>query len=214
MIFIPLPAPFPQPASHGRNLPAAILTGILGLAWAILLIGYVINSFLSAGHLLDATFAAMGFNISSYLLAGRQYIGKFDDRKTTAHFNPGHVLQNPIFEIRVETKINQNMAIGRGRPLLGCRDCAKIESASFPLENIQIFAQDSNWARTTLNDPTISGLITRLMDESDGAGSREIYIQPGSIWLHSRPSVKFEGKNVKEFLELLLKLANIIEKAN
>lgn len=214
MLYIPLPAPFPPAGSHARNLPAAITTGILGLAWVAILIIFVINSFLSAGHVLDSAFSSLGFKGSNYLIIGRQYQGSKESRKITAQYLPGLTLQNPLFEIRVETNTNENMAIGREKPLLGCVDCRKVDTTSIQLENFQIYAQDITRAQETLKEPKIANLIIRLMDESDGAGFREVYIQPGSIWLHSRSSVKFEEKNIQNYLDLLLDLAEIIERSN
>jgi len=212
MIYIPLPAALPEAGSHDRNLPAAILTGILGLSWAIVLIMYLIHAFLAAGDALETEFTGMGLTGSNYLIFGRQYEGSIEGRQANAQFLPGRAMQNPLLDIHIEAKTDQRMAISTSKPMLDCDDCQKVEISAFKPGNIQVYAQDPTWAGNFLEDPVLAEMIKGLVDDADGSGLREVYLQPGRIWLHVRPSGQFSAEHLQSWMDQLLELAKAIEK--
>ena len=77
-LWLPLPGPFPAPLSRGRNLMAAVVTGVLGVGYVVGLAVYVISSVRQAGRALDPALTARGLASSSYLGAGRRYHGSCD----------------------------------------------------------------------------------------------------------------------------------------
>jgi len=213
MIYIPLPASLPEAGSHDRNLPAAILTGILGMSWIMVLIMYVIHAFLSAGEALEIEFRRMGLRGSNYLILGRQYSGSIEGRQTNAQFLPSRAMQNPLLDIYIEAKTDQHMAIGGKKPLLDCGDCQKVEISALKPGKIRVYAQDPTWAGTFMEKTVHADLIKKMMDDADGSGMREICVQPGRIWLHARPSGQFNAKLLQTWMDQLLELAKAVEKS-
>jgi hypothetical protein len=212
LVFIPLPAPLPGPASQARNLPAAILSGILGLVWVAALSIYVINSFLSGGRILDPTLKAKGFIASNFQVFGSQYQGKLEGRTVDIQFIPGRMMQNSLLNIHIQTNNTQLMAIGLKKPLLDCHDCEKVEPSPSNPGNLQVYAKDLKWAQNFLRESSNSALLNRLMDLSDGSGNREIYLQSGKIWLHVHPNSNFNHAVLEGWLQALLELVKATEK--
>jgi hypothetical protein len=122
-IFIPLPSPFPQPGSQARNLPAALLTGILGLLWVIGIIFYAINSFLSSRSEIESTMTAQGLKGRRYLLFGSMYTGEINGKRVEVQFMPNRAPYHSLLNIWIGTHIKKHMSIGMKRPLEGCSDC-------------------------------------------------------------------------------------------
>jgi len=75
LMWLPLPQPFPSPLSQGRNVVAAMTTGILGIGYTVALMAYVLSSIRQAGQAWDAVFTRRGLASQSYLGFGRQYHG-------------------------------------------------------------------------------------------------------------------------------------------
>jgi len=213
-VFIPLPAPLPGPASQARNMPAAILTGVLGLIWVSTLTIFVINSFRSSGRILDPILKTKGFKAGNFQIFGRQYHGNLEGRMMDIQFIPGRILYNNLLNIYIQTKNNQLMAIGNNKPQLDCVDCELVEPSLLDSGKYKVYAKDVKWAQKFLREPSNSALIERLMDLSDGWGTNEIYFQPGRIWFHTRPNLNVNHANLEPWLQALLELASVTENMN
>ena len=208
---VPLPHPLPSPGSHARNLPAAILTGILGFFWVVCLMTTVINSHLNRGRALDGIFTSRGLAASSYLLTGRQYNGQLNGRRVEIQYSPARTLQNSLLNMRINLDNDQRAAFGRSRPLLDCSDCPAVEHAFPGGSDLQVFCKDETWARQFLSSMGTADLINNLMDDSNGLGLREIYLQPGTIWLRARPTGRVTTTDIEGWLDDLLNLTGVVE---
>ncbi|MFH2038111.1 MAG: hypothetical protein ABIJ65_01615 [Chloroflexota bacterium] len=214
LILIPLPVPFPISGSNARNMMAAIVTGILGLVWLIALSVYLVKAILMAGSVFDTFFTTRGLSSSNYLGLGRQYQGRLEGRQVEAQFSPGRMLQNSLLNIRIETDIDQHMAIGESKPLLDCNDCEKVDFSPNPLDSIKVYAQDKAWAQSVLLNPSNVELIKSLMDDQEGLGKREFYLKNKQGWLHARPTSRLKAAHLQIWFLTMFDLLSSIEKTN
>ncbi len=214
LIFIPLPEPFPISGSNSRNLLVAIMTGILGLAWLIALIIYLIKNILRAGRVFETLFTSRGLSGSNFLGLGRQYQGRLDGRQVEVQFSPGRMLQNSLLNIRMESNIDQSLAIGVTQPLLDCNDCKELDISPDSLGSIKVYAEDREWAQSFLSDPSKVEQIKTLFDDKEGLGRREIYLKNKQGWLHARPTPRLNAAHLQKWLQAMFDLFNSIEKTN
>lgn len=213
-ILIPLPIPLPQPGSQERNLPAAILTGILGLMWVISITLYTINSLLSSGSEIESTMTAQGLKSRRYLLFGRMYTGEINGKRVEVQFMPNRAPYHSLLNIWIGTHINKQMSIGMKKPIEGCSDCKKVEIFPNPLGEFQAYAEDMSWAQYLLSDPKVCGMILTLLNVPDRLEMREIYIQNSQCWLHVRPTQPLKEHELQLWLHTLLDFSKTIEKMN
>lgn len=213
-ILIPLPSPFPQPGSQARNLPAALLTGILGLLWVIGITFYTINSFLSSRSEIESTMTAQGLKGRRYLLFGSMYTGEINGERVEVQFMPNRAPYHSLLNIWIGTHIKKHMSIGMKRPLEGCSDCKKVEIFPNPLGEFQAYAEDIAWAQNLLSDPEICGMILTLMNVPGRLEMREIYVQNGQCRLHVRPTQPLMEHELQLWLDTLLVFSKTIEKMN
>jgi hypothetical protein len=214
MTSLPLPQPFPTAGSHDRNLQAAILTGILGMAWVISLTIYSISRYLGGGRVLDVLFIPLGLTASNYLGLGRQYQGHMAGREVQIQFTPGRMLKSGLLNIRIQANQDQRMAIGLKRPLLDCRDCPQVDVTGLGLEPNRVYAANADWAQKFVAEPGKRTLIQRLMQDPEGLGMREVYLQPGWVWLHARPSSNSSLSHIENWFQTLMELASASGKAD
>gem|GEM_PF-2762415 len=73
LIFIPLLASFPISGSNARNSMAAIVTGILELAWLVALCIYLIKTTIMAGRVFETSFTSRGFLSSNFWDGGGNF---------------------------------------------------------------------------------------------------------------------------------------------
>lgn len=212
MIWLPLPQPFPSSMSKGRNLMAAVTTGILGTGYLIGLAAYLISSFRQAGRVLDPVFTPRGLTSQSYLGLGRQYQGLIQGRQVDVHFTPSQGLQPALLNIYVAADLDTRVAIGEQKPLLDCTDCQRVEVNELDLSHLQVFAEETTWARGLLTEPTNRTTLSHLLDSQEEHGFREVYIQPGRIWLRAHPSSRVTEDRIRNWFDDLLTLAEAIEK--
>ena len=214
LIFIPLPGFFPPAGSHDRNLPIAILTGILGFAWAICLAAYLAYGYFSAGRVLDPIFTSRGLKGSSYMILGRKYQGQLEDRLVTVEYTPPGTLQKGLLNIRVETNLDLRLAIGLKRPLLDCTDCPPVDVSSLGLTKIQVFTTDPEWASRFLSEPANQAWIDPLLVENGDLVMRELYFQPGQLWLHARLPANFPIDRIETWFQAVMDLAKASGRTN
>ena len=214
MMWVPLPRFFPLPLSQGRNLMAAITTGVLGIGYVTALTGYVISMFLQAGRVLDGVCASLGLTPQSYLIFGRRYHGSIRGRQVDTDFLPPRGFSPGIINIYVRADLGARIAIGQRKPLLDCRGCPRLSLDEPGLGDLQILAQEEMKARRLLADPMVRAALGRLMagQESPGLGGtfRELYVQPDTIWFRSHPRQVTEAR-FRQCLDDLLSLAEAAE---
>jgi len=205
-MWLPLPQPFPPALSSGRNLTSAIVTGILGAGYIMGLAVYVVASFLRAGRILDPVLASREMASKSYRGFGRQYHGVLEGREVAVYFLPAQGVSPALLNVYVEADLGTRVAIGRQRPLLDCRDGARLEVAGTELEELQVYAQEEESASHLLTDAVSSAAIARLLVAPQGYGFREIYLQPERVWLRMQPRAMTE-KQFQQCLADVLALA-------
>ena len=191
IIWLPLPQPFPPALSGGRNQVAAVVAGLLGLAYLVGLALYLIASFRQAGQALDSPFLARGLTAENYLGVGRTYRGPVEGRAVEANYLPAQGLRPALLNVYVAAELGTRAAAGQKRPLLDCRDCA-------PLRDIRA----DEGSRAALN---------HLMSGQKSLGIRELYWQPERIWLRAHPSYRVAAEQVEGWLDALLLLAKAAE---
>jgi hypothetical protein len=209
---LPLPRPFPPPQSNGRNLMAAVTTGILGVGYMIGLAVYVISLFLQAGRDLDAVFAPYGLTSRGYLVFGRQYHGEVESRQVDVDFVPAQGQRPALLNVYVSAAAGTRVAIGGQKPLLDCANCQRVTVDEPTLDYLHILAQDAAWVHALLADPANVAALGRLLEEQETLGLRELYVQPHRIWLRAHPSPQATEPHIQQWLNDLLALAQAVEK--
>jgi len=211
IVWLPLPQPFPPALSGGRNQVAAVVAGLLGLAYLVGLALYLIASFRQAGQALDSPFLARGLTAENYLGVGRSYRGSVEGRAVEANYLPAQGLRPALLNVYVAAELGTRAAAGEKRPLLDCRDCAPVDLDEFDLGSLQIWAEDGERLRNLLADKGSRAALNRLVSEQKSLGIRELYWQPERIWLRAHPSYRVAGEQVEGWLDALLLLAKAAE---
>ena len=211
ILWIPLPQPFPPPFSGERNRISAITTGILGAMYVVGLAAYVITSVLRAGRILDPVLVPAGLASKSYLVFGRQYHGMIQSREVRVYFVPPQGISPAQLTVHVFASPGTRMSIGQKRSLLNGTDCTQLNAKELGLGHLQVYARDEESARTLLADPATRAALRRLVDDQEAPGSREVYLQPKSVWMRARPRRITEGQ-LRQWLDDLLVLAEASER--
>lgn len=188
VIAVPLPAGFPPAFAKSRSAVAAAVVGPVAAVWMVVFVVYVVRSFLNAGAGMDGAFAARGFAAERYMGFGRRYRGIVDGRTVDVTFVPARASQTPVLQIGVTASATASMAVGRGRPLLSCRDCAQIAAPYPEFSGLDLYASDPAWAARLLAAPTVRSAIARQFDPAVFGGSTEFYVEPDRILLYVRSS--------------------------
>ena len=212
MMWIPLPHPFPSALSGERNQMSAIVTGVLGAGYLVGLAVYVVSAFLRAGRFLDPVLASVGLASESYLVFGRRYRGMVQGREVEVHFLPARGVSPALLNVHVGADLGTRMAVGHSRPLLDCRDCARLEVPGAEFGELHVYAQEEESARRLLADSASRDALARLLDNQRSSGFCEIYLQPERVWLRARPKGMTEGRFQQWFDDLLV-LAEAGERA-
>jgi hypothetical protein len=210
MIVVPLPHPFPPALSGDRNLVAAIATGLLGFGYVVGVGVYGAARFLAAGRVLDPVLAQAGLSTESYMLFGRRYHGELEGRAVAVTFMPAQVIRPAQLNVTVRADLGTRIALGRERPLLDCRDCARVDVVGTAWEGLHVYARDAPRAQRLLDDATACDLVSRILADRDGRGLREIYVQPDRVWLHARPYALTAAQFESWFRDMLV-LAEVSE---
>ncbi len=213
ILWIPLPPAFPEAFSQGRNLMAAVLTGLLGLGYLGGITVYVISSFSRAGQALDILCEAEGLSPQGASLWGRRCQGNVQNHTVTLHFNPAQGVRAAKLDIYVAAESHARIALGMKRPLLDCRQCEAITLKGPEWADIHILAADPEQACAWLTQSQVQDVITSLLNSSQQLGSRDVYIQPERIWLRAHLSANVTEKAIQEWLRNLLTLADLKEGA-
>jgi hypothetical protein len=210
MLWVPLPAPLPVVSSSGRNLLAAVCTGVVGLVLLGGVAVYTVNYIRRAGHWLDRVFPSPAYTFRPFMVAGRQYQGAEQGRRVEANYIPAARVQPALLNLYVDAESKISAAIGTKRPIMDCRDCPRVENLGCDLDELLIYSADPEWIRRYLDNSTIRNIIIDMLVEK-GPGMRELYIQPDKIWLRSHPSSGISAEQVRRWCSDLLELAKMAE---
>jgi hypothetical protein len=210
-MWLPLPRPFPPALSSGRNLMAAIVTGVLGVGYLVGLTAYAILAFLRAGRVLEPVLVSEGMGSESYLMFGRRYQGELEGREVKVNYLPAQGIQPAQLNVYVEADIGTSAAIGWQRPLLDCRDCVQLEVAPAELWGLHVYAEEAKGVERLLEEAASREAVMRLLKDQKELGFRELYLQPGKVWLRARPH-NIEVGLFQQWLENVLVLAESAEK--
>ena len=121
---------------------------------------------------------------------------------------PGTALQRALLKVRVGANVElRSMAIGFRRPLLECRRWPRIEAEVPELAGLHIHAQEPTWAHELLALGEARTALGRIMGGGDAVGLREVYVQPGRVWLRARPSAQVTPEQAGVWVEALVGLA-------
>jgi hypothetical protein len=191
---------------------AAILTGTLGAGYLIGLAVYVIASFLRASRALDPVLTSAGLVSGSYLAFGRRYRGVIRGREVEVTFLPSQGVSAAQLNVYVSASLGTRVAIARGKPLLDCGDCPRVNLDEALLGSLEMYSRDGEYARRLLADTKVRSALQRLLDDGGVVGSREMYLQPERAWLRARPRGLTEGL-LRQWLDDLTALAEAGEKA-
>jgi hypothetical protein len=206
VIWVPLPHPFPPALSQTRNLWAAIMTGILGIGYLGGLTVYLISGLLRAGQVLDPVCLPYGLIASNYGLIGRQYDGQIEGRQVQIRYTPARQ-QRALFEVYLDAQTGTRAAMGSHRPLLDCRDCARVQH-----EPLHIYAEAPGWAAQFLSSSTVETTISHLLVDPGSAAAGELYIQPERIWFRAYVPAGDTSALLDAWLQDLLSLAGEVER--
>ena len=188
----------------------ALVLGGLGVSYIVGLTVYVVSTFLRAGHVLDSLLASKGMSSESYLLFGRRYQGKLEGRAVQVNFVPAQGIRPAQLNLYVEAAMGTRVAIGRQRPWLDCRDCVRWEVAEAGLGKLQVYAEEEKRVDYLLKQAAGREAVVRLLANPQEYGFRELYLQPGRVWLHAHPQ-GLGGKLFQQWWEDMLVLAETSE---
>ena len=210
LMWVPLPRFLPPPLSQGRNLLAAISTGILGLGYLVALSAYLISAFLGAGRALDRVCTSLGLVSYSHALFGRAYHGSVRDTEVSVDFMPARAIAPGVLNIHVRADLPVRIAIAHQPPLLDCADCPPLTLQEPNLDRLVILAEQEAEARVLLDKPTVRDTVIQLMadaESADSSGRRgELYFQPQRIWFRTHLR-HIEQEQFRSYLEDLVDLA-------
>jgi hypothetical protein len=190
---------------------AAIAAGILGAGYLIGLAVHVMALFVRAGRVLDPVLKPAGLRTESYLAFGRRYRGVIQEREVEVTFLPSQGVSAAQLNVYVSASLGTRVAIAKGKPLLDCGDCPRVNLDESPLGGFQVYSRDGEYARRLLADSEVRDALERLLDGGDVAGIREVYLQLDRAWLRARPHGLTEGL-FRQWLDDLIALAEAGEK--
>jgi len=175
VIWMPLPRPFPPALSQTRNLWAAVTTGILGIGYLGGLTVYLISGLLRAGQVLDPVCLPYSLIASNYGLIGRQYDGQIAGRQVQIRYTPARQ-QRALFEVYLSAQTGTRAAMGSHKPLLDCRDCARVQH-----DSLHVYAEHRGWAEQFLTAGAVEPTLSHLLVDQGSAAAGELYIQPERV---------------------------------
>ena len=211
-LWVPLPQPFPPALSDGRSRLSAMVTGVVGIAYLIKLAICIVSSFLQASRVLDPVLGPQGLASESIELFGRRYRGSIEGREVEVTYLPGYGFSRPLLNVYVSADTGTRVAIGPSRPLLDCRECARLDVEEASLSHLEVYAQEEDIARRVLSAPEGRTALGRLLPEQGVPGTRHVYIQPGRVWLRARIRRMTEPQ-FRQLLDDTLALAPALEAA-
>ena len=165
---------------------------------------------------LDELFSPLGLDGSSYTMTGRQYHGRYRDRQLDVYIyrGPGvrfHVSADVATRLSAasEEDVAQSLAkLFNGPPLTHNQP---------GLKGITLFAHEDAWGQAFAADPAIADVVPQLIHGENSFLFRQVHVWPGAVhlqlWRSDRMlSLEITAEQVAEWTELLLRLAELIER--
>ena len=162
LIFLPLPRPFPPAMSSERNLFSAIAIGALGMVLLVWFTMTLIGGIIKTRNTLDPVFDELGFTKSSYLVVGRSYLGEVDGYKISANVFPPYRVEPGKVEIIIHSRFDTEMAIMKGKPLIYCKNCRRIDE-DFGI-NAHVYSTKEAKARQLLKSSEARSAVSSMFD--------------------------------------------------
>ncbi|MBN1437120.1 MAG: hypothetical protein JW936_08585 [Sedimentisphaerales bacterium] len=210
VMLVPLPGPLPEARSDGRNLIAAISTGILALIGLVTLTIHIVRALRLSGNLeqsLLEPFTKETFTCENYQVVGRKFQGQVAGCSVQAEFIPPKAMQHALLNIYVQADIGFNAAIGAAKPILAQRGCKQVELADEVLKHLRIYSDNEEQLKNLLQRSEYKQAIAQLLSEQKLLGLRELYIQPKKIHLRARPTAAVTSQHTEQWLKNLITLA-------
>jgi hypothetical protein len=205
MVWAPLPPPFPQALSQGRNLVAALVIGAAGVVYVVGTLIFAVAMVARMGRYLDPALTLFGLEPRSHRLMGRRYEGVVQGRRIRVAFVPGTALRPAVVDIYVNAGTGWRAALGDRRPMLDCRDCVPVQVDDPDLRNLTIVAEDPAPVQCWLADAPTHERVLSLLHV--GHGTRELYIQPEHFWFRAHVTLNAASEQVPRWLSAMLRLA-------
>ncbi len=202
LTFIPLPKPFPEAMSSGRNSFAAFVTGTLGM---ILLIWFSIGFFCDvfrARNLLDPFLDHEGFKKEAFFLAGRRYYGTIDNLPIEVIFHPRYRFEPALLSIKITKSFPHELALTKSKPQLYCRHCPEI--IIYNDLNFRAFCEEPDFVHSYFSDHTVLDILRSLFSEDFKL--LDIYFTKTFFYIRIRTYI-FSGGQFHTILNSCIKLA-------
>jgi len=190
LLRMPLPQPFPPALSAARNSMAAIVTGVCGFVYLIGITGYVVSSFFKTSAMPGGLYETYGLTEQTHTLWGQQCRGYIQERAVTLDFKIAQGVRAAVLDVYVEAEANTRIAFVKRAPRLDCAQCEAISVPDEALNIVQIFAEEPERARAWLANENTPTHVGELLQEPERFGFRELYLQPGRLWLRAHLSAQ------------------------
>ncbi|MFH1195730.1 MAG: hypothetical protein V1720_08440 [bacterium] len=210
----PLPDPFPERFSYERNLLTWLVVGCTGVMFLIYILRYLTKHYKQIGSVFDPLCLKWGLNSEDYPVYGKHYFGNMNGRKIDVYYTPWRRRADPLLNVYLSINTKIRMAVSEQKPLKDCVDCPKVETDYPELNYLQIYCENIEWARKFFAKPENRNMVSKLITGWKEKGKRELYLQPGKLWLYSHPYYDVTFDIAEEWFDALPLLADAVEKIN
>jgi hypothetical protein len=210
VMLTPLPAPFPEVGSNGRNLLSAVATGIFGLLCLFGIVIYLARTLLNAGRELDDFFSEQGLGTPQRLGVARRFVGQLQGRDASATLRPAFVLQPWRFELSFEANSPVLMAIGNRLPLIFGREFSRLTPPSGYPTPCHVRAKDAGRTQQFMSLPEVQSILVRLTQGYPSSDSWELELRSDRFRLRLC-AYRLSEEYVAHWMEGLLELAAVCE---
>jgi len=202
---IPLPDSFLQSWTSNRNLFAATVTGLFGLASLVWLPFYLGRILWQGAESFTLPFSEKGLVLRKSNYFARYYKGLIAGIPTEIILRPSYRLEPWRIEIAMQISTGTYLAIGNKKPLLTKSDCKPIISNDARLSDLYFFALDDKSAKRYLLNSEVQGALEVFCSNTDNVTGWEIYLEPDQVWASIR-TYHPDYNKVIGWLESLFKL--------
>ncbi len=211
-LWLPQPQPFPPAFGDVRNKVGAALTGLAGMVYLAFVVWNVLSILGEGGRQLDSALQPAGLTGEPYLVVGRRYSGTVSGRQVSVEFVPAVALQRPMVNISAAVTAAHRLTAGWTEPLIGCRDCTRVQPTDSRMGGLVVRSDDESWATSFVNSQPAADLVWLLLSDPDGQGARFVHLEPGRVWLQARPTAAGLAR-VGEWVQALASLSAEAERS-
>jgi hypothetical protein len=164
---------------------------------------------------LDAAFAPLGLEGTSYQMWFRQYHGTFGGRQVDLYFRRG-----PVLTVEIDTPLQTRLGVtGQQGDTLALARLFGREALAFDdpaLHDLTVFGLDEAWACSTLAHPEAAKVLHRLTALEGFFTRQQVILRPGHLQLLFSGNRNMFGfdlppEHARAWLEDLVRLAEIAE---